>query len=201
MKHQSIYKFNNFVHFGIDVFRTKFVHFQLIPESYIIHSDCIVHWIAFLFQLLNNSGPVIQPWLVSPLLKLISPQRYWYSGGKAGVVLLGILGGSMLPSSPNPNSTSNHVIFHSRFQTWPLCNHYLDQDTNKDVSQNSSQIHICLWQKKFIPSSSLNWLESILIFRPKWCKKIPFGMAHTSQAYIGPPFPCTGKNDQPKVTF
>ena len=39
-------------------------------------------------------------------------------------VLLGILGGGVLPSSLNPHSISEQkkVISHTRFQTWPLRN-------------------------------------------------------------------------------
>ena len=47
------------------------------------------------------------------------------TGGRGGGlldVLLGILGGDVPPCSQNPDSISDqkHVIFYTRFQTWPL---------------------------------------------------------------------------------
>ena len=42
-------------------------------------------------------------------------------------VLLGILGGGVLPSSINPHSISDqkNVIFHTHFQNWPLRNYVI----------------------------------------------------------------------------
>ena len=47
--------------------------------------------------------------------------RHWALAGISGV-LLRILGGGVLPGSPNPDPTSDQEIpiFHTRFQTWPL---------------------------------------------------------------------------------
>ena len=44
------------------------------------------------------------------------------SKARGAGVLLGILGGDVPRGSPNldPISDQNNVIFHSRFQTWPL---------------------------------------------------------------------------------
>ena len=41
---------------------------------------------------------------------------------KSGEVCLGNLGGGVPPGSPNPDPISDqkNVIFHTRFQTWPL---------------------------------------------------------------------------------
>ena len=49
--------------------------------------------------------------------------RYWALAGLRGLFLR-ILGGGVLPGSPNPNPTSDQeiAIFHTRFQTWPLRN-------------------------------------------------------------------------------
>ena len=49
--------------------------------------------------------------------------RHWALAGIRGV-LLRILGGGVLPGSPNPDPTSDQEIpiFHTRFQTWPLRN-------------------------------------------------------------------------------
>ena len=49
--------------------------------------------------------------------------RHWAFAGIRGV-LLRILGGGVLPGSPNPDPTSDQeiAIFHTRFQTWPLRN-------------------------------------------------------------------------------
>ena len=40
---------------------------------------------------------------------------------------LGILGGGVPPGSPNPDPISDqkNVIFHARFQTWPLRNYVI----------------------------------------------------------------------------
>ena len=42
-------------------------------------------------------------------------------------VLLGILGGGVSPDSPNPDPISDkkNVIFHTRFQTWPVGRNYI----------------------------------------------------------------------------
>ena len=44
-----------------------------------------------------------------------------------GGILLGILGGGVPPGSPNPDAISDqqNVIFHARFQTWPLSRNYV----------------------------------------------------------------------------
>ena len=49
--------------------------------------------------------------------------RHWALAGIRGV-LLRIVGGGVLPGSPNPDPTSDQeiAIFHTRFQTWPLRN-------------------------------------------------------------------------------
>ena len=49
--------------------------------------------------------------------------KHWALAGIRGV-LLRILGGGVLPGSPNPDPTSDQeiAIFHTRFHTWPLRN-------------------------------------------------------------------------------
>ena len=116
-------------------------------------------------------------------------------------VLLRILVGSVLPGSPNPDPIldKKNVIFHTRFQTWPLrndgINTWIRTATKKDFSKSISNFHISpsflptlthLEMKRRIPSlitdtpvvpkktlsdSRLKWVKSIPVFRPKQSKR------------------------------
>ena len=67
----------------------------------------------------KNRGKKMQ-WMYRAAISYATKKLQGPSGGPR--VLLGILGGNVPRSSPNldPFSDQNNVIFHNRFQAWPL---------------------------------------------------------------------------------
>ena len=66
--------------------------------------------------------------------------RHWALAGIRGV-LLRIVGGGVLPGSPNPDPTSDQEIpiFHTRFQTWGP---FLESPGNFSGPKSNIQIEI-----------------------------------------------------------
>ena len=89
------------------------------------------------------------------------------------ILLLGILGGSVLPGFLQILTlfqTKKYIIFHTRFQNWPLGRNgvVIDLSTNKKILQ----IHFGIERiNTFVHSHSS--LKTILDSRPKWAKRIP----------------------------
>ena len=82
-------------------------------------------------------------------------------------VLLGILGGGVLPSSLNPHSISDqkNVISHTRFQTWPLRNmhfaFFMTQARSAQAINRWEKMRICYLQyrqKNYTNKTFIVWL-------------------------------------------
>ena len=87
--------------------------------------ETLQHFARFFYKLTGKPfvhGSLLNKHPLHWTKKLITSTILLKEAHKPGGVLLGILSGGLPPGSSNPDAISDqkNVIFHTRFQTWPL---------------------------------------------------------------------------------